>query len=65
MDPNATLERIRTLVAAMLDRSDTSDETDELVQAIDNLDTWISRGGFLPEAWQATLVRAIGASIVK
>lgn len=48
MDPDAALANIRAIIA-----SENADAwIDELVEAIDALDQWISRGGFLPSAWQ-------------
>ena len=58
MDPNATIERIRSIVV----ENDTRDENadvldtlamlDEVTDAFQSLDDWISHGGFLPAAWQ-------------
>lgn len=54
MDPNATLERLRELVAenaaAETDahKADLADAFAELVEALDN---WICCGGFIPLAW--------------
>ncbi|MGI8310688.1 hypothetical protein [Saccharopolyspora hattusasensis] len=56
MDPNKTLEQLRTVVREY--RQETTDPAghlelaDELVGHFENLDKWLSRGGFLPEAWQ-------------
>ena len=55
MDPNANLKEQREIIAAML--AEDSEEIDtgdavrlaELAQA---LDEWISKGGFLPDAWR-------------
>ena len=49
MDPNETLRRIRLLTASS-DLSD--DELEELVMLVKVLDDWISKGGFLPDAWR-------------
>lgn len=49
MDPNETLKRIRRLTASA-DLSD--DELEELVTLVKALDDWISKGGFLPDAWR-------------
>jgi hypothetical protein len=46
MDPNTNLEQIRALVA---ERIEAGDELVELVEALDN---WITRGGFLPRDWK-------------
>lgn len=61
MDPNETLRRIRALVRLSTERtltdgstSLTPAEADELVEAVDTLDKWIERGGFLPAVWNAS-----------
>ena len=56
MDPNACLAEIRQLIAESyrLDKTDESLSpiaTDRLVELIEGLDQWISRGGFLPKQW--------------
>jgi hypothetical protein len=55
MDPNATLQRIRELVEALTDHdmedSDVVDAAGSLAESVGNLDGWISKGGFLPDAW--------------
>lgn len=50
MDPNETLRRLRELAERELNAPD-PDNADwaEWFQA---LDEWISRGGFLPDAWK-------------
>lgn len=57
MDPNATLEKIRATyepLRVMLE--DTAGEDTEMVQelldSIEALDEWLSKGGFLPKDWQ-------------
>lgn len=50
MDPNATLKSIREL-ANMMAQGNDSEVSVELTEAIDNLDTWLSAGGFLPADW--------------
>lgn len=47
MDPNATLARLRELVFSGLQRP----ETEEMAELFDDLDTWMSKGGFLPADW--------------
>ncbi len=49
MDPNETLARIRALCADMTDIDDA--DAAELVELVGALDEWLSRGGFLPQAW--------------
>ena len=55
MDPNAALVRLRELMTLL----DTIDNKEDRLSAIaevydtfTGLDTWLSRGGFLPIAWQ-------------
>ena len=47
MDPNATLAKIRELMV-------TGEQRDffDLAWAIEDLDKWLSSGGFPPEAWR-------------
>lgn len=49
MDPNALLEAIR--------RWDGIDP-EELKEMFQNLDAWLSKGGFLPEGWNRPPLRA-------
>lgn len=56
MDPNETLRLLRLTVAQM--RADEHPDirkahADEIAEYFDALDEWLSRGGFLPEAWEA------------
>ena len=53
MDPNQTLTEIRALAAhvAMTEEWD-RDDAKELATLVQALDEWLSRGGFLPEAWE-------------
>jgi hypothetical protein len=46
MDPNATLERMRSIA----DNSRGHD-LDEMIELFQALDDWLSRGGFLPREW--------------
>lgn len=50
MDPDRTLERLRSL-ARRIDDLDQGDAI-EAVEAFAALDDWIRRGGTLPSAWQ-------------
>lgn len=55
MDPNAALEKIRDLLhtsTAYSERGLNWWESAELIEQVESLDEWLSRGGFLPEAWQ-------------
>lgn len=59
MDPNANLSEIRTIIADSLKRIDAGKSPDaidseRLVELIDALDSWMSKGGFLPECWQVS-----------
>jgi hypothetical protein len=59
MDPNATLVLIRTMVTALLTEQDMSEEDRNetavtLANAVDDLDQWITKGGFLPAVWNAS-----------
>jgi hypothetical protein len=56
MDPNAALEELRKLIAeAAASSSETTDEIvdrlDTIAELVHALDEWLSRGGFLPAAW--------------
>lgn len=62
MDPNETLERARRAAARIRELQDKDDLTKEeveeheqehenLVEHFEALDGWLSRGGFLPGAW--------------
>jgi hypothetical protein len=59
MDPNAALTTIRDLINQIEGRSYRGNLDDhaarltaqELINAVDGLDQWLSRGGFLPAAW--------------
>ncbi len=52
MDPTATLARIREALANHAENGLSDDETMELVECVEALDDWLSRGGFLPTQWQ-------------
>ncbi len=49
MDPNETLKELRELIDLVLRGDDTS--VFEAATKFEDLDEWISKGGFLPEAW--------------
>lgn len=49
MDPNATLTRIRKLT------TEGHFDCDEYRELFGDLDDWLSRGGFLPDAWRKGL----------
>jgi hypothetical protein len=48
MDPNAALSEIRRIIA-----NPEGPDVDlfRLVELVEGLDQWVSRGGFLPEGW--------------
>jgi hypothetical protein len=54
MDPNATLTRIRELIAIGKTHVLKEDESTELVDLISALDEWMSEseGGFFPRDWR-------------
>lgn len=53
MDPNATLTELRALTAANQDREFVSDHVcARIIELTAALDEWLSRGGFLPTAWE-------------
>jgi len=54
VDPQANLLEQRRLVRRILDTDDLSSKAGlavRLAELVEALDEWISRGGFLPEAW--------------
>jgi hypothetical protein len=54
MDPDAALAQIRELVAKQQTDNELSDgDTAELVELVDSLDEWLTKGSFLPTEWNA------------
>jgi hypothetical protein len=53
MDPNEALRHIRNIVMLheTSDLHDPLEAMNSLVGYVQALDDWLSRGGFLPEAW--------------
>jgi hypothetical protein len=51
MDPDTTLKGIRAYIRAANENGLTLDEKFELIELIEALDEWLSKGGFLPSAW--------------
>jgi hypothetical protein len=64
MEPNASLQRLRAALAILIPRRQSliealgghaydykHDELDELIDAAAELDVWLSKGGWLPDAW--------------
>lgn len=54
MDPNETLRIIRAQVGMILDEND-GNSPEALAEAVRNLDEWMSKGGFSPDAWVLTV----------
>lgn len=63
MDPNAALERIREITRGYNDPDsedfnavpgvdDLVDYAQQLTELVDGLDEWLTKGGFVPEAWE-------------
>lgn len=54
MDPDAALAQIRELIIKQQTDNELNDtDTDRLVELIDGLDEWMTKGGFLPTDWSA------------
>lgn len=51
MDPNEALERIRDLVEEAREHWELSEDAQTLLDEIEALDSWLTRGGFLPDEW--------------
>ena len=52
MDPSTCFETITKLSAKIQEGHSSSDLTEELLEHIDALKGWLSKGGFLPTAWK-------------
>lgn len=53
MDPDAALDEIRRIIARVdADDTDAGEDYERLVNLIDGLDAWMSRGGFPPRLWR-------------
>lgn len=57
MDPNANLEEIRELCSVIGEMQSPLDQhiietSDRLVELLEAMDEWLSKGGFLPDAWK-------------
>ena len=50
MDPNTCLEMCRKLAKRALQGEEV--DVEELAEAFQNLDNWLSEGGFLPSEWR-------------
>jgi hypothetical protein len=54
MDPNAALQEIGSLADEILSTTDHEVHAQfatQLAERVQDLDGWLSKGGFLPEAW--------------
>lgn len=55
MDPDATLDSLRSLAKAMqapdADTGDQAEAAEEMAQLFESLDQWLSNGGFPPVEW--------------
>jgi len=51
MDPNANLKEMRMLVQTHLNAPLDGFDVERLVELVEALDEWISKGGALPRAW--------------
>jgi hypothetical protein len=54
MDPNATLVGAIREITSRDPATLTESHAAELVELVDGLDIWLSRGGFRPDAWEDT-----------
>lgn len=56
MDPNEALKNIRELTQVIQSGSPTDATVlslaSELAEAVDNLDMWLTTGGYLPRSWE-------------
>jgi hypothetical protein len=61
MDPNELLAFLRELVKPVYENGRTKDGVnatdfeDDFATLFTNLDDWLTRGGFLPDAWKNTI----------
>ena len=53
MDPNETLRKIRELCKKILEQEHTFQDVWDLAEHTEAMDSWISKGGFLPKEWSA------------
>jgi hypothetical protein len=54
VDPNETLTVLRKAAFRIMADPDAAPDAEELAEAIQNLDEWITNGGFLPREWERT-----------
>lgn len=61
MDPNETLRLIRELGNELVrDGCHDPNATEELIDLFGVLDEWLSKGGFLPDAWVPNTATLVG-----
>ena len=53
MDPETCLRTIRDFVEGRDWKEGDPDAVTEFTDAVEALDQWLSKGGFLPDAWRA------------
>lgn len=57
MDPDAALAKLRGLLAeVVINEGRDPGEATVVAEVFEGLDQWLSRGGFLPQAWAARVV---------
>ncbi len=54
MDPDKTLEELRTLAKK---QAMSIEQMTAFVERFENLDAWLSGGGYVPEAWNKSFRR--------
>lgn len=52
MDPDEVLRTIREIVQRITEDDHVESDLDELADAFESLDLWLSNGGFLPDEWK-------------
>jgi hypothetical protein len=52
MDPNETLDQLLAIAERIHDGDERPHDAGELADLLDNLDHWLSKGGFLPDRWK-------------
>jgi hypothetical protein len=51
-DPNANLAELRSLAPMILSGSFEAHDAERMAELIEALDEWLTKGGFLPDAWK-------------
>lgn len=64
MDPNQALENIRTARVNLdsVDGDTLTPDVELLLESVNALDVWLSKGGFLPDEWRRPVVPAYGVN---